>query len=469
MTKILIVGAGLAGCEAAYYLAKKNYSIVLVEGKKIKPTPAQSLEYFAELVCTNSLKSIKQTSAHGLLKYDMEQFGSLVLQVGNQEGIRVPAGDSLAVDRMLFSKKIQEVLQSTEKIQIVEELVSNPLEFAQKHSCTHIILATGPLTHGGLDQWIQENICTQNLYFYDSIAPIVDADSLNYEKLYFKDRHLEVDEKIKADYLNAPFTKEEYLKFVEELAKAEFIPPKNFEKEIFFENCLPVDVMAKRGKDTLRYSCMKPIGLENPIDNKRPYAVVQLRKENLLGDAFNLVGFQSRLTYADQKRIFCMIPGLENAEFFHYGSVHRNTFIHAKEVLDWDFSSKKFPTIYFAGQIVGVEGYTESAMCGLYVAYMLDKKLNSLSSLKTIDKWPLEIATGALVNHIMTAQRPSPTSINFGIMPTPEFIPKGVDKKLFKKEFIVHQAKEAWKNFSSLQNRIDLNLNGVCTYDSATI
>lgn len=454
--KILVIGAGLAGVEAAYFLANKNYQVVIVEGKKIQPTSAQSLENFAELVCTNSLKSIKPDSAHGLLKIDMEKLNSLMLRIAMQENIRVPAGDALAVDRVKFAKEMEQAIRSHSNITVVEAVVIDPQEFAKQYNCEYIIICTGPLTLPGLTTWIVDNICVPihedktktDLYFYDAIAPIVDADSLNYDILYYKDRHKDLDNTSApvADYLNAPFTKEQYLNFVQALAQATFVPPKDFEKEIFFENCLPVDVLAKRGVDTLRFSCMKPIGLEDPRTNKYPYAVVQLRKENLLGDALNLVGFQSRLTYGEQKRVFRMIPGLENAEFLHYGSVHRNTFLHAKNVLNWDLSSKVNNKIYFAGQMVGVEGYTESAMCGLYVAYMLDKKIKE--NLQESPKpWPISMATGALIHHIMTMPHPRPTNINMGLMPVPapDSIPKKIDRKKFKRDFIVNNAMKAWQ------------------------
>lgn len=409
--KVLVIGAGLAGVEAANFLAKKNIPVVLVECKRLKPNPAQKIPTFAELVCTNSLKSKDPHSAHGLLKTEMNALGSLVLEVGSKAA--VPAGDALAVDREEFSRLITEAIESQELIEVIDGEVSNPSELASAHGCNQVIIATGPLTTDSLSNWIQKEISGEDFYFYDAIAPVVDADSLDLTKLYFKDRHKPVTET--ADYLNAPMNEEEYYSFVEALAEAEKVKPKDFEEEKFFEACLPIDLMAERGKDTPRFSCMKPIGLEQD-EKDPPFAVVQLRKENLLGSSFNLVGFQTRLKYPEQLRVFRMIPGFENAQFNHLGSVHRNSFLNAKKVLNWDMSTKKHPNIHFAGQITGVEGYTESAASGLYVAYQVYKKIND----RVFTQFPVESALGALVNYIMTNTRPAPSNINFGLIPPVE-------------------------------------------------
>lgn len=445
--RVCVIGAGLAGSDAAFYLAEKNIEVVLVESKRLQKGPAQKIETFAELVCTNSLKSKDPNSGHGLLKTEMQSLGSLVLKIGHETS--VPAGDALAVDRDKFSAKITEVLQSHPKITIVDEVVEDPLAVAEKHGCHFIIQATGPLTTEKLENWINKYVSEGDLYFYDAIAPIVDADSLDFDKLYFKDRHKpvrDVEEGEKADYLNAPLNKEEYERFVNALVEAEKVQPKNFEKPNFFESCLPIDLMAERGIDTPRHSCMKPIGLEFE-DGSRPYAVVQLRKENLLGTAFNLVGFQTRLTYKEQLRVFRMLPGLEEASFVHLGSVHRNTFINSKKYLNFDLSSKNYPRLHFAGQMTGVEGYTESAACGLYVASQVYRKIQGMESVQ----WPYETAIGALINYLMTSEKPRPSNINFGLLPAVELKSykglKRFERKKKKKELAAERARETFNQF----------------------
>lgn len=411
--KVLVVGAGLAGTEAALFLARHGVEVVLAESKKERPNPAQKMTTMAELVCTNSLKSKDPNSGHGLLKHEMRGLGSLVLEIG--EMTAVPAGDALAVDRVAFSEKITEVIENNSFIEVLNKEVSDPEVLAKQMGCQYIIIASGPLTTSPLEQWMVKTIAKEDFYFYDAIAPVVDADSLDYSKLYYKDRHKPVPEEegIEADYLNAPMSKEEYEAFIEALVQAEKVPAQNFEDYKFFESCLPVDIMAERGVDTARFSCMKPIGLELP-SGEIPYACVQLRKENLEGSAFNLVGFQTRLKYPEQVRVFRTIPGFEKASFLHLGSVHRNTFLNAKKVLNWDFSSKAAPHIYFAGQITGVEGYTESASMGLYVASQLLRKIHKHEPIL----WPKETAIGALVNYVMTSDKPRPSNINFGLLPT---------------------------------------------------
>lgn len=424
-SKVLVVGAGLAGSEAAMYLASNGIQVVLAECKTKELNPAQKIPLCAELVCTNSLKSKEHGSAHGLLKVEMKKFNSIMME--SAEANAVPAGGALAVDRENFSKYVTEKLRNNENIVFIDDEVSNPVEFAEKYGCSEIIIASGPLTTSPLESWIKDNIAKDDFYFYDAIAPVVDADSLDYSKLYYKDRHINLDEgeEDQADYLNAPMNKEEYHLFVNELVKAEKVKAKDFEDYKFFESCLPIDVMAERGPDTARFSCMKPIGLELP-DGSIPHAVVQLRRENLLGSAFNLVGFQTRLTYKEQLRIFRMIPGLESATFNHLGSVHRNSFLDSKKVLNFDYSSKEFSNIYFAGQISGVEGYTESASMGIYVASQLLRKFKGLEPLN----WPFETAVGALVNYVMTSSSPRPSNINFGLLPT---VPLTKEQRRFRK------------------------------------
>lgn len=443
--KVCVIGAGLAGSEAAMYLANKGVEIVLIENKIQQPNPAQKLKTFAELVCTNSLKSLNPSSAHGLLKHEMKAFGSIVLEKGQEHS--VPAGDALAVDREAFSAAITDALRSHQNITVAEEECVDPLAIKNTYHADYVILATGPLTTDSLTKWIQANIANDDFYFYDAIAPVVDADSLDYSKLYFKDRHKPATES--ADYLNAPMTQKQYYAFVDELIKAEKVPAQNFEEYQFFEACLPVDLMAERGIDTPRFSCMKPIGLEVEGE-ERPFAVVQLRKENLLGSAFNMVGFQTRLKYPEQKRVFRMIPGFEKAEFIHLGSVHRNSFINSKNLLKNDFSSKKLPWLHFAGQITGVEGYTESASMGLYVAFQVFRKLQGQKALD----FPKETAMGALVNYVMTVPKPTPSSINFGLLPAIALNKaqrKSRDRKKIKKELVAQKAQEVFNEFINEQ------------------
>ena len=443
--RVLVIGAGLAGSEAAMYLAENGISVVLVEGKALKLNSAQKISTFAELVCTNSLKSLDPHSAHGLLKSEMKAMGSFIISCAEKHA--VPAGDALAVDRELFSEEVTNRLKAHSNIQVVDLEAQNPLELKKQFECDYVIVATGPLTSKGLEDWILKDVSQDDFYFYDAIAPVVDADTLDLSKMYFKDRHKVQTEG--GDYLNSAMTKEQYYAFVEELSKAEKVPPKAFEDWKFFESCLPIDLMAERGKDTARFSCMKPIGLipDADIEGKWPFAVVQLRKENLLGSAYNLVGFQTRLTYKEQVRVFRMIPGLEEASFIHLGSCHRNSFLNARKLLDADLRSKKYPELYFAGQITGVEGYTESASMGLYVAFQLVRRIKGEQPIT----FPVQTAMGALVNYIMTIEKPCPSNINFGLLPSIDISReqrKSGGKKL-KKELVAKRAQDVFQSFYS--------------------
>ncbi len=441
--KVLVIGAGLAGSEAAMFLARNGVPVILIEGKSLKLNPAQKLTTFAELVCTNSLKSLDTQSAHGLLKSEMKSMGSFIIEKALEHS--VPAGDALAVDRELFSSAITQELSSHPLVTVVELEAENPLKLKEQYNCQYVVVATGPLTSKSLENWILNDLSGEDFYFYDAIAPVVDADTLDLSKMYFKDRHKNMDEG--GDYLNAPMTKEEYYAFVEELAKAEKVAPKEFEDWKFFESCLPIDLMAERGKDTARFSCMKPVGLEPDINGKWPYAVVQLRKENLLGSAYNLVGFQTRLTYKEQVRVFRMIPGFAEAAFIHLGSCHRNSFLNARKLLEWDLSSKKYPELFFAGQITGVEGYTESASMGLYVALQVLRRIEGKEAIR----FPVETAMGALVNYIMTIEKPCPSNINFGLLPSVSLTKDQLkkDRKKIKKELVSQRAQDVFKSFYS--------------------
>lgn len=435
--RVLVIGAGLAGSDAASYLARNGVQVVLVDSKRIKKNPAQSVQTFAELVCTNSLKSLRLESAHGVLKYEMNKLGSLILDCADKT--KVPAGDALAVDRDKFSKLVTDKLNSNENITIVDEIIGDPNVAQSKFNCDYTIIASGPLTESPLDKWMQEDLSPDDLYFYDAIAPIVESDSLDKSKMYFKDRNDKtMNESGSADYLNIPLNEEQYYSFVKELKSADKVKAKDFEEYKFFESCLPIDIMAERGEETLRFSCMKPIGLELP-DGSLPFAAIQLRKENLLGSCFNLVGFQNRLTYGEQLRIFRSLPGLEQAIFPKLGSVHRNTFLHSSKLLNNDLSSKKYSNIFFAGQITGVEGYTESASMGLYAAFQVLRRIQGLEKIT----FPLETAIGSLINYIMTSEKPVPSNINFGLMPTIKLNKeqrKNRKRKLIKKELMANRA-----------------------------
>ncbi len=443
--RILVIGAGLAGSDCAHYLASFGLQVILCEGKAIEPTPAQKIKTYGELVCTNSLKSMDESSAHGLLKTEMQSLGSLVLECAYKT--KVPAGDALAVDRELFSQMLTEKIRSHENIEIKEETIIDPLEAQKRFNCDYVVVATGPLTHPKLENWIEQSLSDQDLYFYDAIAPVVDADTLDISQMYFKDRHKEHDES--ADYLNVPLTQEQYYKFIEELNSSDKVPAQNFEDFKYFEACLPIDVMAERGKDTPRFSCMKPIGLERK-DGSIPFAVIQLRKENLLGSAYNLVGFQTKLKYPEQLRVFRTLPGFQDAQFHHLGSVHRNTFLNAQKLLNFDLSTKKYDELYFAGQITGVEGYTESAAMGLYVAHQILRRIQDKEPIR----FPVETAMGALVNYIMTCTRPSPSSINFGLLPKVELTKeqrRSRERKKIKKQLASLRARKIFNEFLGAQ------------------
>ncbi len=446
MQKVLIIGAGMAGSDASFFLAEKGFSVVLVEGKTVEKNPAQKMSTYAELVCTNSLKSKDPHSAHGLLKYEMKAMGSLTLRCAEKHA--VPAGEALAVDRDLFSQEVTAQLKSHPRIEVKEAIVEDPVTFANEQGCQWTIVATGPLTSRPLEMWIQEHISGEDFYFYDAIAPVVDADGLDYQRLYYKDRHRPVPEEegMQADYLNVPLTKEEYEDFIQELVRAGKTPAQDFEDWKFFESCLPIDLMAERGKETARFGPMKPIGLELP-GGELPHACLQLRRENLLGSAFNLVGFQTRLKYSEQVRVFRQLPGFQKARFLHLGSVHRNSFLNSKKVLNSDLSCREFPSLFFAGQITGVEGYTESAAMGLYAAFQIWRKSQGWGP----SLFPVETGIGALVNYIMTSQRPAPSNINFGLLPKVELTKEErrdrYKRKKIKKEKAANRAKASFDNF----------------------
>ena len=405
MAEVTVIGGGLAGSEAAYYLASRGIQTTLIEMKPKKFTPAHESEKFGELVCSNSLKSNDvYANACGLLKEEMRILGSMIIEAADQT--KVPAGAALAVDREKFSAYITEKLKTCPNLTLVSQEVENVPEL-ENDGGRYAIIATGPLTSDRLSEDIKR-LTGGGLHFYDASAPIVSAESIDMTCAFTGDRY----GKGTGDYINCPMTKEEYYAFVDELLAAEKAELHEFEKREIFEGCMPVEVMASRGKDTLRFGTLKPVGLFDE-DGKRPYAVLQLRKENADGTTYNLVGFQTNLKFPEQKRVFSMIPALKNADFLRYGVMHRNTYIQSPDVLNADFSFKNNRKIFFAGQITGVEGYVESAASGLLAAiHIADEILQRPAH--TFDN---RTVLGALETHISTPTKDfQPMNANFGIL-----------------------------------------------------
>lgn len=399
-----VIGAGLAGCEATWRLAQEGINVKLYEMKPEKYSPAHKYKGFAELVCSNSLKAARIESAAGLLKAEMEMLGSLTVPCAKENSVE--AGGALAVDREKFSDSVTEKITNHPLIEVVSGEVRELPE-------APVIIATGPLTSDALAEKIA-GLCGEGLSFYDAAAPIVTFDSLDKEKVFFASRYDRGD----ADYVNCPMNKEEYLAFYNALIGAERAQLKDFETHPFsvYEGCMPIEVLASRGVDTMRFGPMKPVGITDKRTGKRPYAVVQLRRENREGTMFNLVGFQTNLKFGEQKRVFSMIPGLENAEFVRYGVMHRNTFINSPVLLNSDFSMKSNPDIYFAGQITGVEGYMESAASGIIAGAALARKIKGLEPLRL----PIDTMTGALSAYISDEYNNGkfqPMGANMGILP----------------------------------------------------
>lgn len=418
---VTIVGAGLAGCEAAYQLAARGIRVELIEGKRIQRTPAQHLDGFCELVCSNSLRGAALVNAIGLLKHELREAGSLILAAADLA--KVPAGGALAVDREVFSRVIEEYLAAHPLVTIRHEVVEKLPEASPTRP---VILATGPLTGDALAADL-ERLTGGRLAYYDAIAPIVAADSIDWTRVFRQSRWgkgaetvdgsegaLDADALGDEAYVNCPMDQELYEKFVAELAGARRMEEKPFEKIRYFEGCLPVEVMAERGVQTLSFGPMKPVGLTDPRTGRRPYAVVQLRQEDAGATAYNLVGFQSRMPHPEQARIFKMIPGLEEAEFLRFGTIHRNTFVHAPVVLDETMQLKNAPNVYLAGQITGVEGYVESAAGGFVCAMLLAQKILG----QDLTPPPATTALGGLVRHLQRASDDyQPSNVTWALMP----------------------------------------------------
>jgi methylenetetrahydrofolate--tRNA-(uracil-5-)-methyltransferase len=395
-----VIGAGLAGSEAAWQLANRNVQVRLYEMRPVKQTPAHHTDQFAELVCSNSLRANSLTNAVGVLKEEMRRLNSVIIKAADE--CSVPAGGALAVDRHEFAARVTDLVQNNPNVTVVREEVTDIPEGVT-------VIATGPLTSPALSEKLKALTGEEYLYFYDAAAPIVEKESINMEKVYVKSRY----DKGEAAYLNCPMTEEEFDRFYEALISAETVPLKEFEKEIYFEGCMPIEVMAKRGKKTLLFGPMKPVGLEDPRTGKRPFAVVQLRQDDAAGTLYNIVGFQTHLKWGDQKEVLRLIPGLENAEIVRYGVMHRNTFINSPKLLRPTYQYKGRDDLFFAGQMTGVEGYVESAASGL-VAGMNAAKI-AMGQDPVV--FPPETAIGSMAHYITTANPKhfQPMNANFGL------------------------------------------------------
>jgi len=432
---INIIGAGLAGCECAHILAKNNIKVKLYEMKPSKKSAAHSSNDFAELVCSNSLKSNALTNACGLLKEEMRRLESLVIEAA--DNTRVEAGQALAVNRELFSKYITDSIKENENIEIIYEEIVDINNFGKDDI---VVIATGPLTSGNLSKNIMSFLGQDSLYFYDAAAPIVTKESLDLNKVYKMDRYGEVG---KGDYLNASMSEKEYNIFYNLLLNAEAAERHDFDKLEFFEGCMPIEEMARRGEKTLLFGPLKPVGLKKNEDD-RPHAVLQLRAEDENETMYNLVGFQTSLKFKEQEKVFRSIPGLENAEFVRYGVMHRNTYINAPKVLNDKFNMRDYSNIYFAGQISGVEGYVESAASGLMVGYNILCKINE----KNIE-WKDTTILGSLAKHVASENKDyQPMNANFGII-------RSLDKKIKDKKIKYElYAKRSLEDIEVLKNEL---------------
>lgn len=431
MKRLIIIGGGLAGSEAAYQAAERGIDVSLYEMRPERMTPAHTTDNLAELVCSNSLGSNDSISAPGILKEELRQLSSLIIKAADET--KVPAGSALAVDRELFAKDITERIAGHPRIKLIRAEIRNIPD-----ECP-VIIATGPLTSDALVSDIMNLTGKNNLFFYDAISPIIDAETINWDKVFKASRYGKGGD----DYVNCPMTNEEYNQFYNALMSAEKALSHDFEDARYFEGCMPIEVIAERGKDSPRYGPMKPVGLIDPKTKREPYANVQLRLENRFGSAYNIVGFQTKLKYGEQARVFRMIPGLENAGFLRYGSLHRNTFINGPLFLKDTLQFKKRDELFFAGQITGVEGYMESTAMGLVAGINAAKLIKG----EALNPLPTESAIGSLINYITTCEpdRFQPMNINLGIMPPLE---KRIRNKDEKKRLVAERAIKAismWK------------------------
>lgn len=403
MSPVVVAGAGLAGAEAAFQLSRRGIEVRLFEMRPKKRTPVHRTDLFAELVCSNSLRSDALASAHGLLKEEMRRLGSLVLEAALES--RVPAGQALAVDREAFSRRITERVREAPGVTVIEE------EVAEVPEEDIVILATGPLTSQSLSESIRAFTGSGYLYFYDAVSPVVEVDTIDFEKAFRASRYGKGGD----DYVNCPLSREEYLRFYQALRAAATVDLNEIDNALYFEGCLPIEVMAARGVDTLRFGPMKPVGLADPRTGREPYACVQLRQDNLAATLYNIVGFQNQLKWGEQKRILRLVPGLENAEFSRYGMIHRNTYINSPAILKPTFQTRKRESLFFAGQISGVEGYTESAASGIVAGINAARLARGEEPVAP----PRTTALGSLCHYISNAEAKSyqPTNVAFGLLP----------------------------------------------------
>ncbi|MBQ9715707.1 MAG: methylenetetrahydrofolate--tRNA-(uracil(54)-C(5))-methyltransferase (FADH(2)-oxidizing) TrmFO [Clostridia bacterium] len=430
--KIDVIGAGLAGCECAMQIADRGFEVNLIEMKPIKKSPAHHVDTFAELVCSNSLKSNDVNTAGGLLKEELRILGSHVIECADKT--RVPAGGALAVDRDLFSQAVTEKVKSYKNIKIVNKI-------AEKAEGDITVFASGPLTDEALIGEISRLCKNDFLHFFDAAAPIITYDSIDFESAFISSRY----DKGTDDYINCPMNKEEFEAFWNELVSAETAHVKDFEENMVFEGCMPVEVMAKRGMDTIRFGPLKPVGLIDPRTGRRPWAVLQLRKENNYNTMYNLVGFQTHLTWPEQRRVFCMIPALKNAEFVRYGVMHKNTYINSPDLLDKNFALVDNQNIYFAGQISGVEGYVESIASGLVAGISIANKLQGKPQID----FSTQTITGALAQYISSANGKhfQPMNANFGILDGLDHHERDKQKK---KQLLASRSVEKMKQIATL-------------------
>ena len=428
---VTVIGAGLAGSEAAWQIARQGVRVVLYEMRPVRRTPAHHTDMFAELVCTNSLRANSLTNAVGLLKEEMRRMDSLIMASADRSA--VPAGGALAVDRDAFSGGITRTLRNHPLIEVrTEEVTRIPEEGI-------VVIATGPLTSPALSEAIQALTGEAYFYFYDAAAPIIEKDSIDMDKVYLASRY----DKGEAAYLNCPMNEDEFNAFYEALIHAETAPLKEFEQEVYFEGCMPIEVMAKRGRQTLLFGPLKPVGLPDPRTGKIPYAVVQLRQDNAAGTLYNMVGFQTHLKWGEQKRVFSMIPGLERAEIVRYGVMHRNTFVNSPKLLLATYQFKRDPRLFFAGQMTGVEGYVESAASGLIAGLNAARLARGLPCVV----FPRETALGSMAHYITTAdfRNFQPMNANFGLFPP---LDEPIRSKKLRNERLVERALQRLDQFS---------------------
>lgn len=432
MEKVTVVGAGLAGSEAVWQIANRGVQVELIEMRPVRQTPAHHTDKFAELVCSNSLRANTLTNAVGILKEEMRRLDSVIIKAA--DSCSVPAGGALAVDRHEFAEAVTQWVRNHPNVTVRNEEMGEIPEGI-------CVIATGPLTSPTLSEQLRKLTGEEYLYFYDAAAPIIDKETIDMEKVFLASRY----DKGEAAYLNCPMSEEEFDRFYEALTSAEVVPLKEFEKEIYFEGCMPAEEIARRGKQTLLFGPMKPVGLVDPRTGKQPFAVIQLRQDNSAGTLFNMVGFQTHLKWGEQKRVFQMIPGLENAEIIRYGVMHRNTFINSPKLLNPTYQYRERDTLFFAGQMTGVEGYVESAAAGL-VAGINAARVAKGQVPVTL---PPETAIGSMANYITTANPDhfQPMNANFGLFPP---LDKRIRSKKERYEKLAERALETIQNFTSL-------------------